>query len=186
MYDFGVIRDGEKVKLNDFTFQKVDYEIDGETVQRYGVTFSVVEKTAGGVLQQAWLTAVDFTRMIRLGFMDLLSGAVSVKEMSGPVGIVTAISDTGKQSATTGEAMGNIAYLGAFIAVNLAVMNMLPIPALDGGRVFFLLVTTVIEKLTRRRINPKYEGYVHAAGMVLLLALMAFVTFEDILKLFVR
>ena len=186
VYDMVVIRDGEKVKLDDFTFKKVQYEIDGETVERYGVSFTVVEKTFGGVLRQSWLTAVDFVRLIRLGLVDLISGAVSVKEMSGPVGIVTAISDTGKQSATTGEALSNIAYLGAFIAINLAVMNMLPIPALDGGRVFFLLITAVIEKLTRKKINPKYEGYVHAAGMVLLLALMAFVTFEDILKLFTR
>ena len=60
---------------------------------------------------------------------------------------------------------------GAFLAVNLAVMNLLPIPALDGGRVFTLIVTTVIEKIRRKKLNPKYEAYVHAAGMLLLLAL---------------
>ena len=59
-------------------------------------------------------------------------------------------------------------------------MNMLPIPALDGGRVFLLLVTTLIEAVTRKKINPKYEGYIHAAGMVLLLAFMAFITFHDV------
>ena len=66
----------------------------------------------------------------------------------------------------------NLLYLGAFIAVNLAVMNMLPIPALDGGRVVALLLTTAIEAITKKKINPKYEGYIHAVGMVLLLGLM--------------
>ena len=80
--------------------------------------------------------------------------------------------------------MMGIAYLAAFIAINLAVMNMLPIPALDGGRVLFLLVTAAYEGLTRRRLNPKYEGYVHTAGFVLLLGLMAIVMLNDIYKLF--
>ena len=67
--------------------------------------------------------------------------------------------------------------------MNLAVMNMLPIPALDGGRVFLLLVTWVIETVTRKKLNPKYEGYIHAAGMILLLALMAFVMLNDIIRI---
>ena len=71
----------------------------------------------------------------------------------------------------------------AFFAVNLAVMNMLPLPALDGGRVFCLLVTWVLERISRRKIDPKYEGYIHTAGLVLLLALMAYVMYNDISKL---
>jgi len=70
--------------------------------------------------------------------------------------------------------------------VNLGIMNMLPIPALDGGRIFLLLVTWVVETVTRKKLNPKYEGYIHAAGMVLLLALMAFVMFNDILRIVKR
>ncbi|MBQ5504046.1 MAG: site-2 protease family protein [Oscillospiraceae bacterium] len=71
----------------------------------------------------------------------------------------------------------------AFIAVNLAVMNLLPIPALDGGRIFFLLINTIAEKIFKKKINPKYEGYIHAAGMVLLLGLMAFVLVNDVIKI---
>ena len=82
--------------------------------------------------------------------------------------------------------MYSIFYLGAFIAVNLALMNMLPIPALDGGRVFLLLVTMLIEALTKKKLDPKYEGYIHAAGMVLLLALMAFVMFNDIIRIVMK
>ncbi len=186
VYDFVVIRDGEKVHLNDFEFKRIDYTVDGETVQLYGVTFSVVPKTVARVLKEAWYSAIDFCRMVRLGLMDLISGSVSMKEMSGPVGIVSVISQTGNSAETAGEAAGNIAYLAAFIAVNLAMMNMLPIPALDGGRVFFLLVTGLAEKITGRRIDPKYEGYIHGAGMILLFALMAFVMYNDIVKLIVR
>ena len=76
-----------------------------------------------------------------------------------------------------------IFYFGAFIAVNLAVMNMLPIPALDGGRVFLLIITCIIEAITRKKLDPKYEGYIHAAGMVLLLALMVYVMFNDIIRI---
>jgi regulator of sigma E protease len=71
-------------------------------------------------------------------------------------------------------------YFGGFIAINLGVMNLLPIPALDGGRVVCLLITTAVEAITKKKINPKYEGYIHGAGMILLLGLMAFILFKDI------
>ena len=62
-------------------------------------------------------------------------------------------------------------------------MNMLPIPALDGGRVFLMIVTVIIEAISRKKLDPKYEGYIHMAGMVLLLGLMALVMYNDIAKL---
>ena len=79
----------------------------------------------------------------------------------------------------------NILDFIALIAINLAVMNLLPIPALDGGRIFFLAVNGIFTLLTRRRLNPKYEGYINAAGFVCLLALMALVAFNDIVKLII-
>ena len=103
--------------------------------------------------------------------------------MAGPVGIVGMMAQTGENAATTADALYSIFYLGAFIAVNLAVMNMLPLPALDGGRVFFLIVTGIIEKISKRKLDPKYEGYVHMAGLFLLLGLMALVTANDIMKI---
>jgi len=75
-------------------------------------------------------------------------------------------------------------YFGAFIAINLGVMNLLPIPALDGGRIVGLALTTGIEKVTKKKLDPKYEGYVHAAGMILLLVLMAVIMFKDIFAIF--
>ena len=92
--------------------------------------------------------------------------------------------EQGVQSETVGIGVENVLYLFAFIAINLAVMNMLPIPALDGGRIVCLLVTAAIEKITRRKINPKYEGYLHAGFMILLLAFMALITFKDVFQMF--
>ena len=84
------------------------------------------------------------------------------------------------------DAFFNMLYIGGFIAINLAVMNMLPIPALDGGRVFGLLLTCAIEGITRKKLDPKYEGYIHGVGMVLLLAFMAIILFKDIFVIFQR
>ena len=114
----------------------------------------------------------------------LLTGKAGFSDMSGPVGIVQQMSNVADQSATWVDALMNMLYFGGFIAINLAVMNLLPIPALDGGRVVALLLTTVIEKITRKKINPKYEGYIHGAGMILLLILMAVIMFKDIFYIF--
>ena len=187
VYDLEIKRNGTLVKLNDFPIEKRAYQNeDGETVYLYGLFFGMEEKTVGSVLKNAWYSSLDFVRMVWMSLSDLVRGMVSINDMSGPVGIVSIIAQTGETSETARAAALNIAYLGAFIAVNLAVMNLLPIPALDGGRIFFLLVTVILEKLLRRKIDPKYEGYIHAAGMILLLAFIAFITLKDIWKLIVR
>ena len=109
---------------------------------------------------------------------------MGLADMSGPVGIVQQMSDVAQSAPTALDALLNMLYFGAFIAINLAVMNLLPIPALDGGRVVGVLVTTIVEAITRKKINPKYEGYLHGAGMVFLLGLMAVILFKDIFVLF--
>ena len=114
----------------------------------------------------------------------LLTGKAAITDMSGPVGIVQQMGEAADAAGTFSGAVINLLYFGAFIAVNLAVMNLLPIPALDGGRVVALLLTTGIEAVTRKKINPKYEGYIHAGGMILLLILMAVIMFKDIIFLF--
>ena len=177
--DMVVVRDGRKVTLDDLPLQVREY--DG--VMRYGLTFNRIKATFTTKLQYSWYTATNFVRLVRLSLTDLITGSVGVKDLSGVVGIVDTINDVGEQSETRSDAFLNIAYLCAFIAVNLAVMNMLPIPALDGGRVFLLIVTVIIEKITGKHVNPKYEAYIHAIGMILLLALMAYVMFNDIVRI---
>ncbi|MBQ3216438.1 MAG: site-2 protease family protein, partial [Oscillospiraceae bacterium] len=127
---------------------------------------------------------LDFVRMVRMGLVDLFTGKASVTDMSGPVGIVEAVVEQGVESETVGLGISNVFYLFAFIAVNLAVMNLLPIPALDGGRVVALLVTAAIEKIFRKKIDPKYEAYINGIFMILLLALIALITFKDIFHIF--
>lgn len=182
VHDIVVIRDGHRFKLDDFRMEKLLYE--GETQKRYGFSFGYEEATFTVKFRNVWNTSMEFVRWVWAGLAELVSGNVSVNDISGPVGIVDMIAETGEQAESTSDAFYSIFYLGAFIAINLAVMNMLPIPALDGGRVFLLIVTAVIEKIIGKKLDPKYEGYIHAAGMVLLLAFMAFIMFNDVLKLF--
>ncbi len=180
-HDIVVIRDGHRVKLEDFHMVRISYE--GYENKMYGFTFGLDEPTLGNKLRYAGATTMEFVRMVWDALGQLVGGKVSVNDLSGPVGIVDMMAETGEQAESVSDGLYSIFYLGAFIAVNLAVMNMLPIPALDGGRVFLLLITALIELITRKKLDPKYEGYIHAAGMVLLLALMAYVMFHDIFRI---
>lgn len=182
-YDIVVRRDGKRMELKDLHMAKAYYEIDGETEYLYGLFFGTEERNAANVIKYGWLNTIDFVKMVKLGLIDLVTGGVGINEMSGVVGIVDTMNDVGQQSASTKIGMLNVLYLGAFIAVNLAIMNLLPLPALDGGRVFFLIVTAIIEKISRRKLDPKYEGYIHMAGLVLLVGLMILVMANDILKI---
>ena len=180
-YDLVLIRDGKKVKLTDFHMVPLSYP--GQENKMYGFYFGYEEATFGAKLRYTWNTCMEFGRMVWMGLEQLITGKVGVKEMSGPVGIVDLMAETGEQAASARDAVYDILYLGAFIAVNLAIMNMLPIPALDGGRVFLLLVTGIIESVTHKHLDPRYEGYIHGAGMALLLLLMAVVMFNDIVRI---
>lgn len=183
-HDIVLIRDGQRVELKDFYMVPVPLQDEtGATVQKYGLLFAREEATVGSVLRYSVYTCVDFTRMVWDGLRDLITGAVGVSELSGVVGIVSLINDVGQQAEKVQTALYNIAYLTAFIAVNLAVMNLLPIPALDGGRVLFLLIDFLVLAFTRRRLDPKYEGYVNTGGFVLLMALMVFVMYNDVMRL---
>ena len=185
VHDLVVERNGEKVVLDDFEMLRHEVENeDGTKSLLYGFSFSLEDATFGGKLRYAWLNSLDTVRTVRLSLQMLLSGQAGLKDMSGPVGIVQIMSDTAQQSATAFDAFMNMVYFGGFIAINLAVMNLLPIPALDGGRVVGLLLTTAVEKITKKKIDPKYEGYLHGAGMILLLVLMAVIMFKDIFVLF--
>jgi len=112
----------------------------------------------------------------------LVTGEVGTDQLSGPVGIVDVVDDTYKESKNYGAVVVIMQMLniGILLSANLGVMNLLPLPALDGGRLVFLIV----EAIRGKRVPPEKEGWVHAAGMVLLLALMAFVMYNDIVKLF--
>ena len=114
----------------------------------------------------------------------LVTGEAGLNDVSGPVGIVSTITEVGQQSETARQALDNILYFAALIAVNLAVMNLLPIPALDGGHIFFLILDTLAIRLFRRKIPDRYENALNSACFALLMGFMLLVTFQDVFKLF--
>jgi regulator of sigma E protease len=187
IHDILVERNGEKILLDDFNMVKAEFpEPDGTTSLRYGFNFSLEEATFAGKLRYVWDMAMSNVQMVKLSIQMLLSGQAGLKDLGGPVMIVDQMAQVAEASPTALDAILNMVYFGGFLAINLAVMNLLPIPALDGGRAVCLLITAAVEGITGQKINPKYEGYLHGAGMVLLLALMAFVMFKDIFVIFKR
>ena len=187
VHDITVRRNGEKVVLKDFLLEKHEVTLkNGSTGLRYGMNFTLSTPNFWEKLGMAWNQSLDTVRMVRLSLQMLLGGKVGIKDMSGPVGIVSEMSKVAAASDSKVTALLNMLYFGGFIAINLAVMNLLPIPALDGGRIVCLLITVVVEAITKKKINSKYEGYLHGAGMILLLALMAIIMFKDVIFLFKR
>ena len=180
-----VLRDGKKLER---TLTKQVYtDENGKEYEAYGFTYGgIVEATFFNKLQYSWYQTIDYVRLVRLSLQMLLSGAAGVNDLSGPVGIVSTITEVGKETeaeAGFGAALESILYFAAMIAVNLAVMNLLPLPALDGGHVLFLLVNGIAVVLFKKEIPSKYLNVINAIGFALLMALMLFVTFHDIVKL---
>jgi len=190
--DLVIERDGEKLELPNYPMTEVVQE-DGSTRLMVGIILGGAEEaTFGARVKDVWLQAVDDVRLVWYSLGELFRGAVGLRDLSGPVGIISMVGDVGEQGAQQAVENHRAAWYGAlmsilnfasFIAINLAVMNLLPIPALDGGRIFFVFVNGIFTALTRKKLDPKYEGYVHAAGMVLLLGLMVVVALSDVWKL---
>jgi regulator of sigma E protease len=182
LYDFVLERDGKRIELKDYDMRRLMYPEQEKAY--FGLLFAgYIRGSAGENLKEAWETTKYYVRLVWESLGMLIHGEAGVNDLAGPVQIVDMMATAGAEQTTTRAVLGVVFSFGAFIAVNLAVMNMLPIPALDGGRVFLLLVTALIEAVTRKKINPKYEAWIHAAGMVLLLALMALITFNDVWNL---
>ena len=187
VHDLVVERNGQKVELNDFRMERHEVtNADGSKSMLFGMNFTLTDTNFGMNLQQAWYQTVDTVRLVRLSLQMLITGQVGVSDVGGPVAIVDQMTQVADASADWISALLNMLYYGGFIAINLAVMNLLPIPALDGGRAVGLLLTTAAEKITGKKIDPKYEGYLHGAGMILLLVLMALILFKDVFTIFTR
>ena len=184
-YDIVVERDGKLVSLEDVPMirQLAQYE-DGTQGMLYGISFGVVDTTTDSVPARIWPTTMNYVKSVIVSLKMLFTGQAGIQDVGGPVKIVQIMTEVAEASATMESAITNLLDFGAMIAINLAVMNLLPFPALDGGRVVGLLLTTSIEAITRKKINPKIEGYIHGAGMILLLILMGVIMLKDIWGLF--
>ena len=170
--DLTVKRNGEVIQLDNVGFELVE---NGDSVTM-NIEFKVyaLEKNVKTVVIQAFNYTLFYAQLVFRSLSDLVVGRVSVNELSGPVGIVSAIG----QAASMGVA--EVLSMLALLTVNLGVFNLLPVPALDGGKLVFL----ALEGIFRRPVPKKFEILVNAAGMCFLFGLLIFATFNDIVRLF--
>ena len=134
-----------------------------ENKKGFGNAIRYAFQKFASVMEQMWLTITS-----------LFTGGVSVKDLSGPVGIYTVVGESRKAG------IKYVLYLLAYLSINLGIMNILPIPALDGGHVLFLL----IELITKKKVNEKVEAIATTIFFGLLILLMIYVTIHDIIRFF--
>lgn len=186
--DIEVVRDGRHILVENVMRQTCT-GMEGETYQGFGlyVNRHSVPATFGTTLRYTAYQAMDFVQQVWFSLSMLFGGSANMSDLTGPVGIVSTMTEVGEAAQEAGgmaAAVQNIAYFAALLAVNLAVMNLLPIPALDGGRIFFLLVDAVCLLLFKKKVPEKYQAYVNTAGFVVLMGFMLLVTFQDVFRLF--
>ena len=183
--DMTVVRDGERVKLEGvdfFTGRK-----EGEEKPTLSIDFYVdpIEKNVGTMISQTFGQTLSVVRMVWGSLIGLIKGQFGLNELSGPIGIASALTEVaGETLATSGfwSAVGSIVYVMMVISVNLGIVNMLPFPALDGGRFLMLL----IEWIFRKPVPRKVEKIINAVGLVLLLGLSVVIAVKDVFKIFVK
>ena len=186
--DIEVVRDGRHIVLEDIVKQTYT-GMEGETYQGFGLYVGAAQVPATFLtkIQYTWYQAIGFVQQVWFSLAQLVGGGAGMSDLSGPVGIVSTMTEVGQAAEEAGGIMAavwNLAYFAALLAVNLAVMNLLPIPALDGGRIFFLLVDAVCLLLFRRKIPEKYQAAVNTVGFVALMGFMLMITFQDVFRLF--
>lgn len=170
--DITVKRDGKKVELENVKFETE--EMDGISYIERDFYVYGRKKTVGSFITETFRTAISYSAVIWRSLIDLISGKFGISAVSGPVGLTAAIGDVAKQSLQA------LLPIMALITINLGLFNLLPIPALDGGRVVFIL----FEMIFRKPVPQKYESWVHAAGFIVLIIFMLLITFKDIWALF--
>ena len=182
--DMTVIRDGAKTELKDVDLLTLKKSADDDTPQlKIDFYIEPIEKNFGSVIQQTFASTVSVVRMVWGSLIGLIKGQFSLNDMSGPVGIASAITEVAGESLRTSgflSAVGSIVYVMMVITINLGVVNMLPFPALDGGRFLMLL----IEWIFRKPVPRKVEAVINTVGLVLLLGLSAVIAVKDVWKLF--
>lgn len=176
--DFLVRRNGEKQSL------KVAFDVterDGQTVINYNFKIYPEAKTFGTLVKQTFKWSVSISRLIWISLLDMISGNVSLSEISGPVGIIAIVGDSVNQAVSQQTFnFGPALMMMAFIALNVGIFNLLPIPVLDGGRLVFL----IIEGIRGKPINQKVERGIMLVFWAILIVFMVVVLFNDVFKLF--
>lgn len=169
------------VTLDAVAFELATDEQSGRQYLVYDFVVLGVERTFGNTFLQAAKQEVSVATIVWRSLIDILQGRYGLNDLSGPIGTVDIIADA-VGSVNTLQGLQTLVMLMVMITVNLGVFNLLPLPALDGGRLLFL----VWEAITRKPLPAKYEGVVHFVGLILLLGLMLVISYSDITKLFAR
>ena len=177
--DIQVERDGQVLSFDDVALKTV--ESDGQQVVQLDFYVYPEQRTVLSILKNTVTETVSVVRMVWVSLVGLVTGRFGLNEMAGPVGTAQAITQAASAGLETGflDAFNTILMMMTVITVNLGIVNLLPLPALDGGRLVFL----IIEAIRRKPVPAKYEGWVHAAGFVALMAFMVLITFNDIVRL---
>ena len=179
--DIKVKRNGEIVDLGNVKFDTTT-DSSGKTYIKLDFYVVPIERNFGSIVIQTFKQTYSVVRMIWASLLGIVTGQFSMNDISGPIGATSAISEAtaiGLEKSFT-EGLSNLIFMMMVISVNLGIFNMLPLPALDGGRFFFLL----IEAIFRKPVPAKYEGWVHTIGFMLLIVLMIVVSLNDIIRLF--
>ena len=166
--------------LDAVEFERLTDEKTGQNYLKYDFYILGVPRTFGNTFTQAAKEELSMATLVWRSLADIVRGRYHLNDLSGPVGTVGIIADV-VGDATSQRGLEQLVYLLSLLTINLGVMNLLPFPGLDGGRLCFL----VFEGITRRRIPPKWEGIVNLVGLALLMLLMLVITYSDIFKLFV-
>ncbi len=170
------------VLLKDVTFRREYVEATDSYVLYYDFYVTPISQTLLSTVEQTARTECSLAVTVWRSIKGMFTGQFGLNDLSGPVGTVDVIGDvveSAVQEAQWRSGLGNVLMLLALLTVNVGIFNLLPIPALDGGRLLFL----IWEGITRKRVPPKYEGLVHGIGLALLLVLILIVTLQDIVKL---
>lgn len=157
-----------------------EFEEKGVKYKLVGVISEVTPRGFFSVLREGFFQTVYMGKLIFLSLSMLINGEAGMKDLSGPIGVVDQMQNAATSSGGGLAGFLNLLFLAGFISVNIGIMNLLPFPALDGGRIFFIL----IELITRRRVSPEKEGIVHFIGLIFLFGLMLFATWNDIVRIF--
>lgn len=171
--DFTVERDGKIVELNGVPFNLTTNQ-DGSQSLRIDFKVLPLKKTVLTTVNQAFNMSVTIGKVVWISLIELITGHFDLQQIAGPVGVSQVI---GQASAIGWDSLLTVA---AFISINVGIFNLLPLPALDGGRLIFL----IIELIRRKPIDPKYENAVHSAGFVLLMLLAIVIAIKDTVFLF--
>jgi regulator of sigma E protease len=177
--DIKVNRQGRDINLDSVKFDVK--EEDNKKRLDTNLNFKKIEKNFVTTIVQSYKYTVSTVRLTWKSFSMLLTGKASFKDTSGPVGIISQVGQVASIGLTKslGDAINNVINFMMLITVNLGIFNLLPFPALDGGRLVFLL----LEAIRRKPIDPKHEGMIHAIGLIIIFGLMIILTFKDILNL---